>query len=209
MNQVKLSEISVERIKNRELEEVIPELYELEGIIENNRSHNNDPVFNHTITVLIELEKLFERANKRIKNYLAQKVNSHSRRELLFFVTVYHDIGKKETLKKEGNTIQFPGHEEMSAEKIQRMMPKFDLSENEKEIVIQTIRNHGFFHNVLDHPEDDLDKKTKEFKEKNSNAFLEVVLLTIADIFGGHLRENNPEEFKFRIDFLNKIIECY
>lgn len=206
---MKLSEITIKRIKNRELEEVVPELYELEEIIENNRSHNNDPVFNHTIAVLIELEKLFERVNKRIKNYLAQKVSSHLRKELLFFAAVYHDIGKKGTLKKEGNIIQFPGHEEMSAEKIQKIMPRFDLSKNEKEIVIQTIRNHDFFHNMLDHPEDDLDKKIKEFKEKNPNIFLEILLLTIADISGGHLRENNPEEFNFRIDFLNKIYKNF
>jgi len=52
MPQIKLSELTLERIKNREFEKLIPEFYELEEIIENNDWHNNDSVLNHTISVL-------------------------------------------------------------------------------------------------------------------------------------------------------------
>lgn len=209
MQQIKLSEITIEKIKNRELEKIVPEVYELERIVENNRSHINDPVFTHTLSVLTRLEKILETVNKKVNNYLSQKIDYYSRAELLLFAAVFHDIGKKETLKIDGETTKFPGHEVKSAEKLKEIMPRFDLSEKEKEMVIQIVGNHGFFHNILDCPEDDLEKKSKEFQEKYFNIFLEVILLTIADILGGQLKENSPEEFNFRIKFLNRIIDNY
>lgn len=211
MQQIKLLELTVKKIKNRAFKNLIPEFYELEKIIENNPYHNNESVFNHTLSALTELEKLFEKINKRVKNYLAQKVDFHSRRELLFFAAVFHDIGKKETLKIENNITKCPKHEKMSVEKLRKIIPRFDLSEKEKEIVIETIKNHGFFHDALNYPKENLDKKIKEFQETYPDTFLEVVLLTIADIFGfgGQLTKNYPEEFNFRINFLNKIIDNF
>lgn len=209
MHQIRLREITIEKIKSKELEEIIPELYELRDIIENNRSHINDSVFNHTISILTELEKLFGRINKEINNYLIQKVDYHTRKELLFFAAVFHDIGKKETLQKDGSITKCPGHEIMSARKFKQIMPKFVLSDDEKEIIVQIIANHGFFHDALDCPEENLDKKVTEFQKANPNIFLEVVLLTIADIFSGQLKENNPEGFNFKIDFLNKVLGCF
>lgn len=209
MQQIKFSEIAVKKIKNRELEKIIPELYELEKVFENNRSHNNDSVFSHTISVLIELEKLFDRVNKGIKDYLEQKVDFHSRKELLFFAAVFHDIGKKETLEREKDITKCPGHEKISSKKLQDIIPRFLLSDKERGMIIQIISNHGFLHNLLDNPGDNLNKKAKEFQEKCHNIFLEFVLLTIADVLGGQLKENNPKEFDFRIDFLEKILNSY
>ena len=209
MQQIKLSEITIEKIKNRELETIIPEIYELERIVENNRSHINDPVFTHTLSVLVKLENILAAANKKVSDYLSQKIDYYSRKELLLFATVFHDIGKKETLEKDGETTRFPGHEAKSAEKIKEMMPRFNLSDKEKEMVIKIIGNHGFFHRILDCPEDDLEKKGKEFREKYPDIFLETVLFTTADIFGGQLIEKNPVDFNFRIKFLNRIIDNY
>ena len=209
MSQINLSELNIEKIKKGEFEESIPELYELKEIIENNKSHINDPVFTHTISVLTELEQLLKRVNEKVKGYLSQKIDYYSRQELLFLAAVFHDIAKKETLNKEGDISKFPGHEEASAEKFSKISSRFDLSEKEKEIIIQIIKNHGFFHGALDGPKDGLDKKIIEFREESSNIFLEVILLTIADILGNQMKEKNFEEFNFRIKFLNKIIKNY
>ena len=65
---------------------MIPELYELEQIIENNQSHINDPVFNHTVSVLTKLGGRFKKVDRRVADYLAQKIDSYSRKySLLFF----------------------------------------------------------------------------------------------------------------------------
>ena len=209
MDLIKLSDITVERVKSGEFKEVIPEFYELEGIIENNSGHINDPVIDHIFSVTTELDGLLKGVSKRVKKYLSQKVGSYTRKELLFFTTIFHDIGKKETLNKEGDTVTFPGHEEVGAEKLTKILPRFDLSENERGLVVQTIGNHGFFHNILDHSEDNPNEKANEFRRDHPNIFLEIVLLTKADILGGQLKERDLKKFNFKINFLNKIISEY
>ena len=209
MQQKRLSELTIEKIKNREFEKFIPELYELGEIIENNLWHNNDNVLTHTISVLVELEQLFKGLNERIRVYLDKKINTYSRKELLFLVALFHDIGKKETYKKENDTTKCPGHEEAGALKLKTILARFDLSEHEKKFIIEIVRNHGIIHEILNYPEENPEKKTEEFKEKNLDVFLEIILLAIADMLASQLKDNNPEDFKFRMDFLNKIINSY
>ncbi len=187
---IDLLKITVQDIRNGVLKEILPELYELQEIIENNGSHNNQPVFEHILATLAALD---------------QKATSKS--QLLFLATLLHDIGKKETLKKDGDIVSFPGHEAAGAEKLKIILSRFDLSGKDKETITAIIENHGFFHNLLDQRTTlNLNQKVSEFREKNREIFQEVVLLTRADLLGGHLMKNNPEEFNFRIDFLIKII---
>jgi len=209
MSKIKISELTIERIKNREFKEIIPDFYELEKIVENNPWHNNDNVLNHTISLLKELEELIKRLNYKIKVYLDKKINAHSSKELLFLAALLHDIGKKETYKKEKDATKCLGHEEVGATKLKAILPKFDLLENEQKFVIELVKNHDFFHDILNYPEESLKKKTEEFKGKHPDIFLELILLSIADMCGSQLKLNNPKEFNFRIDFFNKIINSY
>ena len=204
---MKISDLfDINRIRNREFEKFIPEFYELDQVIENSNWHDNDPVFNHSLSVLAELKKLVGKVNNRIKTYLNEIIDAHSKKELLLLAALFHDIGKKETIKKENDLTKCLGHEEKSAQKLQHLLPRFNLLNKEKNLLIETVRNHGFFHDLLDYPEENLEEKLKEFKKNNAQIFLEVVLLSMADILGSQLKDNKPEEFKFRINFLNKII---
>ena len=47
----------------------------------------------------------------------------------------------------------------------------------------------------------------KKFKRNNPEIFLEVVLFAMANILGSQLKDNKPEEFNFRMNFLKKIIK--
>lgn len=209
MEQIRLSEFTIERIQNREFEKLIPELYELEEIIENNPWHNNDNVLNHTISLLRELEELIKKPNDKIKVYLDKKINTYSRRKLLFLAALLHDIGKKETYKKEKDITECLGHEEVGAVKLKTILPRFNLSENEEEFVIKIVRNHGVIHEILNYPDENPEKKTEEFKKRHPEVFLEIIILAIADMLGSQLKDNRPEEFNFRMGFLNKIIDNY
>ena len=204
MEKIKLSEFTIEKIKNREFEKVVPELYELEEIIENNLWHNNDPVFNHVISVLTELNKLFEEVNDKIKAYLAEKIKNYSRKDLLFIAAIFHDISKKETLKGNNKITECIEHEKMGAEKLRSILLRLDLTEEEKERVIKIVRNHGFIHYNFGYLE-----KWEEFKIRNTDIFLDIALLAKTDILGSQLKQNDPKEFKLRIDFVNKIIDSY
>ncbi|PIV65331.1 MAG: hypothetical protein COS09_00090 [Candidatus Nealsonbacteria bacterium CG01_land_8_20_14_3_00_12] len=206
VQQIKISEFTIERIQNREFEKLIPEFYELKEIVENNPWHNNDSVLNHTISLLKELEELIKKPNDKIKVYLDKKINTHSREKLLFLAALLHDIGKKETYKKEKDITECLRHEEVGAIKLKTILPRFDLSENEREFVIKLVRNHGFFHEILNYPEENPEKKTEEFKGRHPDIFLEIILLSIADMCGSQLKLNKPEEFNFRMNSLNKIL---
>lgn len=209
MEKIKVSEFTIEKIRNREFEKLIPEFYELEKIVENNPWHNNDNVLNHTASLLEELDELIKKPNDKIKAYLDKKISTCSRKELLFLAAFFHDIGKRETFRKEKDTTECLGHEEAGAVKLKTILPRFDLSEKERDFVIKLVRNHGFFHEILNHPEESPEEKVEEFKREHPNIFLGLTLLSIADMCGSQLQLNSPEEFNFRMNFLNKIINNY
>jgi len=205
MEKIKISEFTIERIKNREFEKVIPELYELEKVIQNNPWHNNEPVFNHTLLVVIELNNLLGMVSNKIKEYLDYKIKNYSRKELLILAAIFHDIAKKETLKE----TLFLGHEKIGAEKLRNIVPRFDLAEKEKEFIVKLVANHGFIHDILNYPADKPEEKWQKFKEKNPDIYILVALLTKADTLASHLKNSKPKEFSFRINFIDKIIDSY
>ncbi len=209
MNKVKTSEFIIDRMKNKEFKDVIPELYELEGVIENNLWHTNDSVFDHIISVVTELEDVIERANENIKNYLGEKIDNYTKKEILFLGSIFHDIAKKETFIKEGDATKCTGHEEKGGEKVKDIIKRFDLSEREQGLVIQTVKNHGVIHEILNNPDEDIKKQVDDFKEEHPDIFLETALLAMADLLGSQLKNNSPKEFEFRKEFLNNIISNY
>ncbi len=67
---MKISDITIEKVRRGELSKEFPELYELENIIENNESHDNDSVLNHTVSVMEKLKEIFESRMKFYYNFL-------------------------------------------------------------------------------------------------------------------------------------------
>ncbi len=209
MSQLKLPEFAIERIKNRELEKSIPEFYELEEVIENNDWHNNESVFNHTLTVIEKLNQLLEDNKDKFSNYLNQKITNHTRKELLFLATFLHDIAKKETLIKENRKTTCSNHEEEGAIKANKILSRFDLSEEEKNLVNQIIKYHNVIHPILKFDNDKLNEEFNKIRKNYSNIFQELFLLAIADTLGSQLGKNKPDEFNFRINFYKEILNGY
>ena len=134
---LKVSSINIKKLRNEQFQKELPEFFELKNFVENNSWHNNDSIFNHTLAVLEELEKLLKSINNKIKVYLNQKIDEHTRKDLLFLGTLFHDIAKSNTLIKNGDLTSCPKHEEEGSEKVQAILKRFDLSEREKAIVIK------------------------------------------------------------------------
>lgn len=204
-----ISDISIDKLKNGKLKKELPEIYELREVIENNDWHNNQSVFDHTILVLEKLKELLKRTNNKISFYLNQKINNHTRKELLFLGALFHDIGKKETLVENNNLTWCYGHEETGFNKVKTILNRFDLSENEKEIIAKIIKHHSEIHFILESGNKKLEEQYNEFKANREDIFLELILLGMADILGSQLDENKPNEFKFGIDFYNKVIDNF
>jgi UTP:GlnB (protein PII) uridylyltransferase len=204
---LKISDIKAGKIRNSGLMEELPEFYELKAVMENNAWHNRDSTFNHTLTVMEELEKLLNKTGSRVKRHLAEKIGCHTRRELLILAALLHDIAKKEALKAEGKNTYFPGHEEASALKAGKILSRFDISPDEKEFVTDIIRNHNAIHLLLDSDDGGAEERVERCRKAHSGIFTELVLLSIADTLGSQLRENAPKNFRFRMRVLRDALD--
>ena len=206
---LKVSAISIEKLRNNQFQKKLPEFFELKNYIENNSWHNNDSVFSHTLTVLDKLEKLLKSINNKINPHLNQKVDNNIRNNLLFLGTLFHDIAKSDSFVKSNDSTSCPEHEELGGKKVKSILDRFDLLDREKDIVVKIVKYHGEIHIILDPRNNKLEKQYQKFKSERHDIFMELILLAMADTLGSQLKDNNPEEFNFRIDFYNKIIdEC-
>ncbi|MDP2670177.1 MAG: HD domain-containing protein [bacterium] len=206
---IKVSAISIEKLRNGQFQNELPEFFELKSFIENNGWHNNDSVFNHTLAVLAELEKLLSDINDKINSYLNENIDTHTRKELLFLGTLFHDIAKSDVLVKNGDSTSCPKHEEIGSEKVKSILDRFDLSDREKAIVVNIVKHHGEIHVILDPNNDKIDEQFNKFKSERHDIFMELILLAMADTLGSQLKDNDPNNFKFRIEFYKRIIDNY
>jgi len=206
---IKVSDINIEKLRNKQFQNELPEFFELENFIENNAWHNNDSVFNHTLAVLDELEKLLKNVNNKINSYLNQKVDGHIRRELLFLGALFHDIAKSDVLVKNGDLTSCPKHEEVGSEKVKSILDRFDLSDREKAVVADIVKYHGEIHIILNPKNNKTEEQFDKFKSERHDIFTELILLGMADTLGSQLKDNDPDGFKFRIDFYQRIIDNY
>lgn len=206
---IEISKISVENIKNNQFQKELPEIYNLKNIIENAAWHNHESVFDHTINVLEALQISLKNINPKIGFYLNQKINTHTKRELLFLGTIFHDVAKGDVLVETGGETSCPGHEQLGYEKVKDILNRFDLSTQEIDIVANIVKYHGEMHAILNPRNNKLDKEFNKFKIKHSDIFVELILLAMADTIGSQLKPNNPAEYKFRMDYYQRIIKNY
>ena len=199
---MKIAFLNINRLRGNKLTKIFPEFYELKNVIENNDWHHNDSVFNHTIKVLISMEKLLKKCNYKINKYLNKKLNNHSRKQLLFLGAMLHDIGKKETIVVKDNVTYCPQHEIKGIRKAHKILRYFNLSAQEEKFVINLIQNHTEAHNMPDMN----NKSFGNFKMRHKDYFIELVLLVVADQMGSDLRKKYPKEFKIRMNFYNTLL---
>lgn len=231
MDKVNISILTKNNIKNRQLVKIIPEFYELQKVVENNPWHNKERVFDHTLSVLDNLEKIIRNSKKEIKKSLNKIIDRNSRKNLLEIATLLHDIGKKETIISFNDVKKCPGHEEKGAKKVEKILRRFDLSKKEFKIITDIMRNHGVIHDIiglgykgfqkgvgkersLTHAVAGLQNKNfqkeyENFKKKFSNIYLELILLAFADTARSYLKKTKPAEFRHRINFYKKELKNF
>ena len=199
---INLKRITVSNLEKDKFINELPEIYRLKNNLENNPWHKNQSTFNHTILVLKALKKNI-RKYKNLQKYLKQIVNKHSRQNILFLATIFHDIAKPETktITKEGWTM-FPNHEDKSATKTMKILQKCDITRKEICRMGNIIKHHDALHLFLNgtRADRDLEKLQKEFKD----IYLELLLLSKSDTEGSNLRDLNSQDFKRRVSFFEK-----
>lgn len=206
---IAVSAISTSGLRDGDFAEVLPEFYDLTSSIENNSWHTNDATFTHTLAVLESFEGIRSKlTNNNINSYLSKKVGQHTRGQLLFLAIVFHDIAKPDTIiTRDDGTTSCPGHEEKGAIKVRPILDRFDLSDDEKEVVQAIIRNHYTMHDVFGYSDQEFDQHLADAQKRFPDIYLELILLAMADTAGAQLHINNPTEYSRRMDLYNKVIQ--
>jgi putative nucleotidyltransferase with HDIG domain len=202
---LRIHDVSIGKLKANELIKELPELYELKEVVENNSSHDHENVFDHTMDVLKNVNVIIGQLKPEIRSYMNEEVSDYKRKDMVFLATLFHDIAKKETIGYNEEKTSCVGHEEVGSQKASNILKRFDISPQEKIIVLYLIKNHGEIHSLLDDKEN-LEKNFEAYKRKHKKLFLEQMVMGFADTLGSHLKYSKPESFRFRIDFYEKIL---
>jgi len=202
-----IEKISVSRLKSGALFKLLPEVYEMKDVVENNEWHNNEDIFSHILKVLNNFETFLRKnRNNKIRTYMNKRVDFAKIKDLIFFSILLHDVGKKWTVQKKKNIINFPGHEIISAKKSKKILNRFFLSDREKNIILCMIKNHTALHIIIDPENKNLGKDFKKFYKKKELDMIGFVLLVMMDTLNSYLKKTKPEQYNFRVLFYKKTL---
>lgn len=204
---IKINEITPENILAENLKKEIPELYALKKIVENDEFHDNEDVFTHTLDVLDKLEKVIQENNA--ERYLSERIEEHTKKELLIIATLLHDIAKPETIKHFGEETSCPGHEKKATEKSLSIIGKFSLTEKEKSIVLEIIQFHGEIHRIYDPPNENAEYEVEMLKKEHKTVFSELMILGIADFIGSQLEKKDKKDYEFRMKKYSEALDSF
>jgi putative nucleotidyltransferase with HDIG domain len=206
-----IARLNKTNIVSGRLFDLVPELYELKDVIENSADgwHDQESVFDHTLSVMNALEKAFLNFHGYIKGTINKEVTTNTRKILLKVATVLHDIGKKETIVKDQNGFTIcEGHEKISVQKAKKILNLFDVSREEAEFILNIIENHHIFHRLLRTDNQNFQQEFVTLKNKFSGTiWTELILLSYADTINSQLKRVDAKEFRRRINFYKQEIE--
>ena len=200
--------LNIKDVESGKLTEALPEFYNLKNYIENSRDrwHQQESVFDHTLSVMDALKKILSEYPALEKKF-NQKIGKNTRRTLLEVATMFHDIGKKETMVKDEDFTKCTGHENVGVEKSKNILKRFDLSKKEIQLIIDIIADHSVFHYLLMPGNQNFSKELQNLRNKfGGSIYLELIVLSYADTVNSKLKIVRPEEFENRINFYKQEI---
>jgi tRNA nucleotidyltransferase/poly(A) polymerase len=113
----------------------------LEAIFKVMDLHYKSDLANDLLTGLLSMK--LGRYRQNFKNHFEKSsVAERSRRALLVFAVLYHDVGKSSTIKKDGERIQFIGHEKVGSSIAVGRAIKLRMSNSEMDYLKVVIQNH-------------------------------------------------------------------
>lgn len=208
-------QINIETSTEHQFIAAIPELNTLKGIVENNAWHDNDDVYVHIMTVFNNLKKnlLLEfikdsQVKERLNKYLNQKVGALTKRQILLWCGLLHDIAKPQTIKNNNGVTSCPNHEPEGAVIAKKIFNRLNFSEQDAERLYQIIYNHSVPHQLLNPMKnsEQIKNAAGEVKTKFGDIFIELLFLGLSDTEGCQLQFKNPNEFNFRIKYYYSIL---
>lgn len=200
------------------LEVLLPELHELKGVRQS-EPHYLD-VYQHTMKAIQKLDHILEvlgenvdsergaaenlvdgllvlhlgRFRQQFAQHLETEFTPERRlRPLLFFATLYHDIGKPQTLEIDASgRRRFFGHDQAGAEVTLARAKSFRLSNREVNRVGNIVRNHMRPLMLTNNETTPSRRAVYRFFKEDGEAGVDICLITLADFLATY--PTNPPQ---------------
>ncbi len=144
---IQIQDVTEEKLRSGKLRRLLPEIYDLKRVVENNVWHKNQTVFDHTVGVFQGMREVLDfRLNETLKARLAStQVGTLSRSEALLAAALLHDIAKPVTWKRDVTGItSCPWHEEIGSTMVPAFADRLCLDLMDVQHIQSLIKGHGF-----------------------------------------------------------------
>jgi len=214
------------------LETVLPEISALKGV-EQSPPHVY-PVWRHTLAVVDRLDALLgalgpqydaeTSANNLVLGHAVLRLGRYrqrfaehldaectpdiSRRALLFFAALYHDIAKPLTRSQDADgRIRFLGHELEGAHLVRKRARALRLSNEERDVLEKIVRNHMRPVLLGQGGRMPTPRAVYRFFRAAGDAGVDVCLLSLADFLGTHGPAVPQEAWAHHVDVVRRLLE--
>lgn len=151
----------------------------------------------------------------RYRNQISQTMGTElvpdrSRRALLFFATLFHDVGKQSTRSiEEGGRIRFIDHENRGAEMLAVQASQFHLSNAEIELLDVLVKHHGRPFLLTRTGELSSRRAIYRFFRDTGAAGVDICLLSLADFMGKYGPDLPQDDLAAHLETLRILLEAY
>lgn len=215
------------------LQTIWPELSALKNV-EQGKTHASD-VWEHTLSTVGALEDLWNvlvgefeeekasnllmgtasarlgRFRDKLEDHFLQSINpARSRKSLLFYTALYHDIGKpaaKSVL--EDGEISFRGHDEAAIAMMKEASRKLRLSENEVSTVTTMVKNHMQLHVLSLEGKVPTKREIHQFYKQNRSYGVDLILIMLADLIGKYKYAMDQDLWLEKVNLARLFLEAY
>lgn len=193
----------LKQLNYEQILEHFPDLATLQYVIENNICHSRESALAHTMRVFLSCKQILNSLPVESKDYVGKQFIVNKREDLILLASLFHDIGKPETLVFSKGITSCPGHEAKSADRFVEIF-RDKIIKEELMYIKKIIENHCLIQSILDDPKS-FEKNFLLLKSKHSDLVLEYLIIGLADIYGCHQNLLN-RSFHYRISLLSEKI---
>lgn len=190
------------------LEQLFPPIIDVKKVPPN--SHHHLDLFNHSLEVVNQIQKLYENACPRIQYHLNSiDFGGASRLAHLKLAGFLHDIGKFSTWTiEENNRHRFIKHDDVGAKMAETMLKKMKFSKKQIEYICKQIKLHIYPSGVLQAPNLS-EKHYMRYIRKMENDVIDNIILAKADRLAAQGPDITKEMLEANINGLDKMLEYY
>jgi tRNA nucleotidyltransferase/poly(A) polymerase len=160
--------------------------------------------------VLAQASFQLGRYRDQIRAHLNSEISvGRSRRHLLLFAALYHDVGKPEVLEiSDAARPTFFGHEQRSADKVAQRARLLRLSGVEVSYLETVVRNHMRIEWLGREPAI-TDRAVYRFFRDSGDAGVDAVLISLADCLGKYAGTPPEDVWSLRVETAKRLLKPY